>query len=747
MIPEELKALKQWVFWKTGMSKDGKPTKIPYDPKTRQLMSTTDPKTWGTFTEAMTYKEYSMDGIGFVFSDDDNYCGIDFDACIDEKGKISEKVLEWIEKFDSYTEYSPSKKGLHIIIRGVKPGTNCKKNEVLGCKCVEIYDSERYFTFTGDVFSNREKLRSAQKQLKEFYELVFDVEKKEWVPDKKIDASDDDLLKIMFNSKNGEKIKRLWDGNTSDYASDDSRADLALISHLAFYAGGDENRIDGLFRRSGLCRQKWIDRKDYRQRTIEMAKSNIKEYYTPSTVKTIEFVDEPGFSKYSFEDEMEPVFIKNSSMLKEKWLKIRKISASNQTDASKLIFSLQDPNMFLCCDCQRMFVSKEKPDTCPKCKKGTIFTKITGDFEDPKGLWKVPIWEDVDVDMFEVYDRLMNVLQKTIKFVEPIQYKLFALWIIATYKHPLWDTIPYLHFKGLIESGKTRSMELAKMIGYRAVLVSGISFQAVVRANHIYNATLMIDEIDSKLDERSEVGRQFADFLKAGYKKGAMYVTCDLNNQEKLKYYNNYGPKILVGEGGIHNPALLSRSITFEMEQDDPEIRNLSDVSDECTWIQTRLLNYRFKTCTAEQMDEKIPLFGRYREIFDCLIRTAKHIGQSADDVIEYAMKQRNAATEELQGTVEFDVLRSIFDRSCQGTLDAPEGVKINDILEDLQWNDEEKAKNRQRLGYILKNLGLKTKHRRDGAWISTIDDKNDHKLKYLFKRYKISSVDRKEEE
>lgn len=741
MIPDELKTLKQWVFWKKVV-KDGKPTKLPYDPKTRQLASTIDPNTWGTFAEVMTYKEFNMDGLGFVFSDEDPFCGIDFDNCIDEQGKIVDKVLEWIEKFNSYTEYSPSKKGLHIIIRGTKPGEKCRPKDTLGCKSVEIYDSGRYFTFTGEIFSNRNKIKNAQKQLKELYATIFEIEKKEWIPDKKIDASDDDILKIMFNSKNGEKIKRLWDGNTGDYGNDESRADLALISHLAFYTGGDENRIDGLFRTSGLCRQKWIDREDYRHKTIKMAKSNIREYYTPSIIKTIEFEEEKGFSKYSFNNEEEPVFVKNSDVLKEKWLKIRKVSSSNQEGAiSKLIFSLQDPDMFLCSDCQGTFISKEKkPDTCPKCKKETSITRLTEDFDNPKNLWNVPIWEDIEVDMFEVYDRLMKILQQTIKFVEPIQYKILALWIIATYKHPLWETIPYLHFKGLPASGKTRAMEVAKLIGYRTVFVSGITFQAIVRINHFYNATLLIDEVDTKLDERTEIGRQYVDFLKSGYKKGALYVACDLNDQKKILYYNNYGPKILTGEKGIYNEALMSRSITFEMEQDYPEIFFLSQVADECKWIQTQLINYRFKTCTPEALTSEIPLKARHREIFDCLIRTAQHIGQKIDDLIEYAKKQEEATAEALQGTVEFDVLRSIFERSCQGTLDAPEGIKLHDIMEDLQWNDEDKRKNSQKLGYIIKNLGLSTKHRKDGKWISTTDEKNDHKLKYLFKRYKISN-------
>jgi primase-polymerase (primpol)-like protein len=71
-------------------------------------------------------------------------------------------------------------------------------------------------------------------------------------------------------AKNGYKFARLWAGDTRDYGGDDSRADLALISMLLFWTGGNVDRADGLFRESGLMREKW-DREDYRERTFEYA--------------------------------------------------------------------------------------------------------------------------------------------------------------------------------------------------------------------------------------------------------------------------------------------------------------------------------------------------------------------------------------------------------------------------------------------------------------------------------------------
>jgi NrS-1 polymerase HBD domain len=86
------------------------------------------------------------------------------------------------------------------------------------------------------------------------------------------------LLERAFAAANGTKLRALYDGDTSDHGGDDSAADLALCNMLAFWTGPDLDRIDVLFRGSGLYRGKW-DREGYRQRTIETALATRTEFY------------------------------------------------------------------------------------------------------------------------------------------------------------------------------------------------------------------------------------------------------------------------------------------------------------------------------------------------------------------------------------------------------------------------------------------------------------------------------------
>jgi AAA domain len=91
--------------------------------------------------------------------------------------------------------------------------------------------------------------------------------------------TDEEVIRLAKSAKNTPKFETLWSGDVNGYPSD-SEADQALVSLLAFYTQ-DEEQLDRLYRQSGLCRQKWLDRPDYRRRTITRALSNLRETYTP----------------------------------------------------------------------------------------------------------------------------------------------------------------------------------------------------------------------------------------------------------------------------------------------------------------------------------------------------------------------------------------------------------------------------------------------------------------------------------
>ena len=160
-IPGELKSYHQWVVWSQEQSMGKKTRKIPYSPVTGKKVKTTldDSANWGTVEEAIQAFNNSkgkFDGIGFIFSAEDPFVGVDIDHCMAD-GAPSALAREIIEKLQSFTEVSPSGNGLHIIVKGKKPGTRCKRK--LGeNQEIEVYDKERFFIVTGKRIANTNAL-------------------------------------------------------------------------------------------------------------------------------------------------------------------------------------------------------------------------------------------------------------------------------------------------------------------------------------------------------------------------------------------------------------------------------------------------------------------------------------------------------------------------------------------------------------------------------------------------------------
>jgi putative DNA primase/helicase len=279
-IPSEMKALPQWVVWRYQTRK-GKPSKPPYqsrDPK--KPAKPDDPSTWSSYSEAV--KAYStpghkLDGIGFMFGPGDPFAGVDFDNCLDDAGKALPWAQPYLDRLIGYAEVSPSGRGVKVFCRGSVPGGIGRKKEGLGpdgTGAIEIYDRGRYFTVTGREFEGRSDIGDGAEQLAKLHAELFPPEPKPTgkarVTPEPLDQTDADILDKIRQSRQGAKFEALFGGSTEGYGSQ-NQADLALCNILAFWFGNDVDAIDRVFRQSGLCREKWTERADYRDMTIGKA--------------------------------------------------------------------------------------------------------------------------------------------------------------------------------------------------------------------------------------------------------------------------------------------------------------------------------------------------------------------------------------------------------------------------------------------------------------------------------------------
>lgn len=279
-----------------------KPRKVPTDPRTGYACDPHDPSQW------MTWEQASATGlpIGMVLTDADPYFLLDLDDCRDPAtGEWHPEALRIAGMFPgSAMEVSVNGTGLHIMgvcdplalgPRKHKFGTAARPGNWL-----EFYCTKRFVALGQGMQGNinldwTSTLAALVPVSSDPADAVpfADVTDPAWNGP----ADDDELIKIILAAKGGiaasfgdtATVADLWEAradvlgrvypSTTGDAWDRSSADQALLNHLAFYAGKNTARIDRLFRRSGLMRDKWDKRADYRSESVSKAVRSTRNVY------------------------------------------------------------------------------------------------------------------------------------------------------------------------------------------------------------------------------------------------------------------------------------------------------------------------------------------------------------------------------------------------------------------------------------------------------------------------------------
>ena len=294
-IPDSLRQHPQWVCWKY-IRRNGRDTKCPIRPDTAGMADASDPATWSTLELALDTLRSSQDlaGVGFVFSANDEFCGVDLDDCIDiATGQVKPWGQKIISQLDSYAEISPSGSGVKVFIRGSKPGKRCRKSYHDGE--VEMYDQGRFFTVTGAMYNGSPvDVNTRQDALAAVYREIFGDGEDDSTPDKPPTRantpkpsvmSDEDILELACSPRRkndaGSKFAALWDGKWNDFFNSASEADSSVVFTLAYYTK-DPAQINRMFRTSSLMRPKWDEHhgeQTYGEITITKALEKVTGQY------------------------------------------------------------------------------------------------------------------------------------------------------------------------------------------------------------------------------------------------------------------------------------------------------------------------------------------------------------------------------------------------------------------------------------------------------------------------------------
>lgn len=298
-IPLGLRSRSQWLCWQleAPLKPSEKQRKVPYQPTatgTPLKASTTNPRHWRSFAEAFAVARARGWGVGYVFTADDPYVGVDLDDAL-SSARVAQ-TMSWVDRANTYTEVSQSGVGVHLIVEASLPDDLGRRSSHDG---IELYSTGRYFAITGKRLPGvplrdpRPNQGFIDGMLTRMPERTGGEETDDWPERVGLRLDDLEVLRRIGLSHD-ERCKALLKGDIGDFPSA-SEADFSLANRLAYWTGGDAEQTLRLIASSPLWRDKW-ERADYQWRTVgrackeAIANGNIHRMYTPS--KLGPYIDE-----------------------------------------------------------------------------------------------------------------------------------------------------------------------------------------------------------------------------------------------------------------------------------------------------------------------------------------------------------------------------------------------------------------------------------------------------------------------
>lgn len=288
-IPAELKNSCRFCVWKKE-EKNGRLTKVPYNPSTGFKAQSNKPDSFSEFPQAAaTYAIGGYEGIGIRVSD--GIGAFDIDHCIQEDGTLNETAAGVLDAFqDCYVEKSPSGTGLRGFFRVPADYVFDKQTYYINSqrRGLEIYipgATHRFVTVTGDIYRKGAVCDETQalRTVLEAY-MKRDLPVKTTAIEPHSYLTDEEVINRITNSVQAEKFNKLYEGKWQGLYGSQSDADMALLSILSFWCGCDAEQMDRIYRGSGLFRKKW-DRKQsgstYGELTIQKVISHCNAIYDP----------------------------------------------------------------------------------------------------------------------------------------------------------------------------------------------------------------------------------------------------------------------------------------------------------------------------------------------------------------------------------------------------------------------------------------------------------------------------------
>jgi len=561
LVPELLKSLPHWVCWRLE-TRGEKTTKLPYSLNGR-LASSTDKSTWHTFEDIKHCIPTAKNGAGFCFNGN-GIIGIDLDNCFVADGKINPLFRDFTELFkDTYVEYSPSGKGLHIFVKcSEQPYEKGRRKSFENGVGLEVYAEGRYFTLTGKRYGEVSTIADYDAAtIRLVCDPILSPVVAPFVPapkDTGFVLGDTDIVQLAGKAKNKDKFLRLMGGDTTGYPSS-SEADAALSFILAFYTQ-NVSQIERIMRSSKLYRQKWDDHRDYLTGTVVVAVRNCKGKYTGEPEKKKKAKSERETPPYKLQPR--GWFVRNDTL----YLQTFGIS----DDVAEYAFAYFDGKEIKYID--SLTVKEPVMDGITVVEQGLQYVprdlpvNRDGQVIPLVGLVRRCELESITAsDIAQIKTAMYDHAKKYCDLGET-DLDLCIYYALMTWFYPKLSTLPYLRFRADTGKGKSRILKVISEMCFMPVKAGGASTAAgTIRFQEIWHGSLVIDEGDLKgeADESGGYTNDMIKYLNLGFEREQFFIKADKQDPKQQEIFDPFCPKIIAMRGVFQDPATEGRCLSI----------------------------------------------------------------------------------------------------------------------------------------------------------------------------------------
>lgn len=178
--------------------------------------------------------------------------------------------------------------------------------------------------------------------------------------------------------------------------------------------------------------------------------------------------------------------------------------------------------------------------------------------------------------LFDIYRFIVLLLSQYIWVPDAAEFDVIAIYCILTYLHPIFQVVPYLHFFGCQNVGKSATSEIMRYICFNSQTLASPNEAHALREPARNRATMFFDEGDRYYKPSpGSPAFNILDILKTAYKKGWSGVRYDTevnkDGERDPAIFDPWGPKVFTSNREL-DIKLADRCIVITLQPAPPEI-------------------------------------------------------------------------------------------------------------------------------------------------------------------------------